>query len=176
MLRSILLFLLICALTVISVFPARRTQSERKHGLEVIFAKWIPGKESLSVDKFEFPQPDSEMEKMTVTESELRQLKSLGLTTGRIYVGRRQVEGSGDLIRVLVVLKHQVKSPAVLWQPKEADVIYFQDKNEWKLFPSNAALSGRFITLEADKRDPRVTMCWIEDFDGGRTGGQAVSW
>src|SRR5581483_79659 len=174
MIRTTLLFSLVIAF----VLPISRINGAHlagSQGVVVIFAKWIPGPEPLSADQFGLPQVDVEMDKRGLTESELRQLKDMGLT-GRIRIGRWQVEGVEKRSRVLIVLQHQLKSSVVLWQPKETDVIYFQDKQEWKLLPPKTPLSGRFITLAPDKTDSSVTMCWVEDFEGGRSGGQAVRW
>ena len=134
--------------------------------LEVVLVKWKPGPDPLSV---------RELGGSGLNDQELAQLKSTGIT-GKLDIVGISIYGSGEHSRALIVVHHQVDDPVKLPQPDKAEVIYIQNGNDWKTYPSNVPTLKRVISLKRSKQDPRDTMCEVELANGAVQGGLAFSW
>ena len=111
--------------------------------LEIIFARWVPGSEALSVETTEGSK---------LTEEESNTLHQLGLQ-GRLVLEGRNLFGSGKPSRMLVVLQHPVDAPVELRQPDGGQVLYVQRDKGWEMYPPNAATFPRTVRLEAYNND-----------------------
>jgi hypothetical protein len=108
-------------------------------------------------------------------------LKSLGLTGQVSYAGSSGVVGLGkqtsESKRILIVMQSQLKEPVELKQPNGGNVIYIQNDDGWKMYPSDTPTLERTIRLWADEKDPAwATLYSIELANGTRQGGTLFTW
>jgi hypothetical protein len=146
--------------------PLFRLQSNGQR-LELVVVKWTPGSQALS-------NPPVLGGKLT--DAELEQLKSIGLT-GQVESGGPGFFGEGKRGKAMIVISQQLKQPTTLPQPDGSELIYLQTPEGWKMYPTNAATLSRIIELWPDEREPeRVTRYAVQNADGSRQGGTLATW
>jgi hypothetical protein len=160
---------LICLITAMGADPLYNALS-RNQSLEVVFVKWKPSFQALSSRQL-IPEYD----KYRLTDSEMFELESVGLTGELTVVGAAK-HGSGKHSCAVIIMQHQITDAVELLQPDRAEVIYLQDGNEWKMYPPDAPTLRRVIRLEVAPISPRNTQCLVELSYGARQGGLAFSW
>jgi hypothetical protein len=160
---------LICVSAVLGTAPFF-TYLSTDQNLHVIFVQWKLGAEPLSVKDL-----DALGVRIELTEKELAQLKAIGITGHLTVVGGSE-HGNGKHSRAVIIMQHQITDAVELLQPDGAEVIYLQDGNEWKMYPSDAPTLRRVIRLEVAPISPRNTQCLVELSYGAMQGGLAFSW
>lgn len=141
--------------------------------LEVVSLKWRPGAEPLA---FEDTEGGPIFDKPRLTRDAMTILNSLALRGHLAFTGRA-IYGSGNPARVIIVMQRQVKEPVELLQPDGVTVIYVQDEDGWKMYPSDAPTLQRTIRVWPDENDPTwETRYLVENSDGSRQGGTLFTW
>jgi hypothetical protein len=142
--------------------------------VEVVSVKWKPSLEPLTVqDSSSLNVPNN----FRLSNEDVANLKSLGLTGQIAYAGSSGFVGRGKPTRVLIVMQRQLKEPVELKQPNGVDIIYIQNEDGWKMYPSNAPTLERTIRLWADEQDPTwATLYSIERADTTRQDGTLFTW
>jgi hypothetical protein len=116
----------IIAFGAIVFYPLLPKQSEQS--LEVHYVRVVPGPGDLTAD----PGAGA------LTPDELKFLKSLALT-GRLQFGISEYRnGSPTEARAVIVFTGELRSRVELRQPLKTHVIYVQQGDGWKMYPSNA--------------------------------------
>ncbi len=144
--------------------------------LEVVSVKWKFSLEPLTVqDSSNLPN------NFGLTNEDAANLKSLGLTGQIAFAGSSGVvsldNSEGKPARVLIVMQHQLKESIKLKQPNGVDLIYVQNEDGWKMYPSNAPTLERTIHLWADEKNPTwATRYSIERPDNTLQGGTLFTW
>jgi len=144
--------------------------------VEIVAVKWKFSLEPLTV------QDSSNLSNnFRLSNEDISSLKSLGLTGQIAYAGSSGVVGVDNSkdkpARVLIVMHHQLKESVELKQPDGVDVIYIQNENGWKMYPSNAPTLERTIHLSVDEKDPNwATRYSIEHPDKTLQGGTLFTW
>lgn len=134
--------------------------------LEVVFVKWKPGPEPLSVE--------GSWENW-LTADERAQLHAAGLT-GRLIVVGGGTFGRGRQSKAVIVMHQQLDSPVDLLQPDGSMVIYVQDGQNWRMLPSDAPTLERTIHLEVSTHTTTHSLYGVELVNGARSGGTAFEW
>jgi hypothetical protein len=121
-----------CGLVLYPLVPDRTAQS-----LDVSIMRLVPGADDIDA-------------KSGLTKDEIQVLNSLGLK-GILHGGLQIASGSSGSAerhaRVLIVVRGRLSSKVTLRQPKATDVVYVQDGNEWRMYPSEAPTLRKKITL-----------------------------
>lgn len=164
-LAELLLVTVIIALSVVGSEPLFIALSGDQR-LELVFVRWEPSSEPLTVEKEYGPG---------LTSEERNQLSSIGLK-GQLTVTGPGTFGMGKHSRAVIVMQHEVESRFELAQPDGVEVIYVQHEKEWRMYPPIAPTLRRTIRFEPDKRNPGATLYMVELADGSAQGGTAFIW
>lgn len=148
--------------------------SSNNQKIEVVSVKWKSSLDPLTVqDSSNLNVPDNSR----LSNEDMTNLESLGLSGQIDYAGSSGFVGRGKPTRVLIVMQHQLKEPVELKQPNGVNVIYIQNEDGWKMYPSDAPTLERDIRLWADERNPTwATLYSIERADTTRQGSTLFTW
>jgi hypothetical protein len=113
-----------------------------------------------------------------LTDKDFHRLKSLGLR-GKLRVTGCGASGHAPFkARGLIVAQRQIKESVDLPQPNDCEVIYYQNGDEWRKFPSDAPVLKKRFRLSIDSENEYLTNIWAEAYyrseSGG--GGGAFNW
>ena len=145
-------------------YPPQHNERE----LEVRAIEWRPSEEELKISaEFGLTTPTEDLEK----------LRELGLK-GRISLASSGFFGTGDHVRVTIVMHRPTQESVRIAQPDKTDLYYVQQLDgSWKAYPPQAPTLSPAILLFPDPRQPtRVTMYSVENVDGSRQGGTLFTW
>ena len=110
------------------------------------------------------------------TPPEMAALQASGVT-GTLRPGGGGVRHRlGPKASALIILDHRITSEVHLKQPRHANVIYVQQGTRWLLFPENAPLLDRPITLSPQPDAPQFTLAGVQDVDASVTSSGCVTW
>jgi len=93
-------------------------------------------------------------------------------SAGRRY-GMRNAGRFGRPARALVLIRHPTYRPVYLPQPDGTTMIYVQDTDRWRWYPSTAPTLPRTIRLTPGDRQ---TLVDVVRADGPREGSTAIVW
>lgn len=156
--------LVVIALIATVSYPPQRD----KRQVEVRGIEWWPGQEVLKI------RVESGL---TTTLEDLENLRELGLK-GEISLAGSGVFGTGDRVKVTIVMHRPAQESVRLAQPDKTDLYYVQQLDgSWKSYPPQAPTSSRAILLFPDPRQPKwATRYAVENVDGSRQGGTLFTW
>jgi len=139
-----------------SIFSLRHSEPLRFG--EVIFARWTPGTDSLTVEPFDMhlPHPDGAPSGYTnLNDDEIQQLRAAGIKGHIKVLGMSAVINAG---RLTLILSRQIDAPFQFLAPAEgSDVIYLQGSDGWRKIPPDTGESKCVVRLYVPKGKPTVT-------------------
>jgi hypothetical protein len=150
-------------------------QAEPTQQLSVLYVRWQPGPEPLSVEYTEPALLQRPAPKLS--DEELAMLEEAGIS-GRLVLDQGRQTGSGPPARVIIVATRQVGSQVELRQPDRTTLVYLQEPegDKWAKLPPGAPTVDRTIRLEPANHTVFQTWDQIEMVRGGRFGGTAFVW
>jgi hypothetical protein len=150
-------------------FPSLAAQSTpAPHYGQVIFARWTPGSQPLTVEAFDthpaaeptpgfvlFPKPEVHSADINLNEQEAQTLRSTGLTGSIKVTGSAPLSNSG---RLIIILSQQISEPFQFATPAEnAHVIYLQTANGWRKLPPEAGEAKLSVRMYIPEAQPNAT-------------------
>lgn len=148
------------------IFSIRRSEPLRFG--EVVFARWTPGTDALTVEPFDMHLPQSGTPQTpngytNLNEEEVQRLRLAGVS------GHIKVLGMAALInagRLTLILSQQIDAQFQFLTPAEgSDIIYLQTSHGWRKIPPEAGESKCVVRLYVPKGKPTVTGF---DLDNGK--------
>lgn len=137
------------------------------HYGQVIFARWTPGAEPLTVEPFGtpstepapgfvlFPKPEVHGADINLNDQETGTLRSTGFTGAIKVTGSAPLHNSG---RLVIILSQQISEPFKFATPAEnAHVIYLQTADGWHKFPPDAGEAKLSVRMYIPDAQPNAT-------------------
>jgi hypothetical protein len=129
------------------------------HYGEVIFARWTPSGDPLTVEPFDMhlpPEHDNPRPGyLNLSEEEIQRLHSSDITGHVKILGSTFTINTG---RLVIVMSQQVDAPFQFFLPAEgAQVIYLQTSDSWRKLPPEAGESRCQVRMYVPQGKPHVT-------------------
>src|SRR6266849_151100 len=137
--------------------------------VKVVFVQWKRGPDGITTRR---------LKETDLTQAEIDRLATQGVS-GALNVVGYQIHGSGNNPkprRIIIVMDHQIDERVDLRQPSDADAIYLQLGNEWKLLPAGTATNQRVVRLEVNEENKSQTRYWFQLPDGAMQGTTPFDW
>jgi len=131
--------------------------------LEVVFVRWSPSGAPLS----------RALAHLSIDKPLGDEIDRLGHTGELEVVNTFNAGRFGRPARALVLIRHPTYRPVYLPQPDGTTMIYVQDTDRWRWYPSTAPTLPRTIRLTPGDRQ---TLVDVVRADGAREGSTAIVW
>ena len=136
------------------------------HRGEVIFARWTPGADALTVVPFDMhlppphggliPEPETPGKGyVNLTDEEAERLRAAGITGGVTVLGSSSLLDAG---RLVVIMSQQIDAPFQFVTPAEGTkVVYIQSPGGWRKLPPEAGESKTRVRMYVPEGKSNVT-------------------
>lgn len=97
--------------------------------------------------------------------------------------------GQGLKAKAIIILENPLQKPVTLFQPARTTIIYYQKKDDIRMFPENAKVNKLKIEFIPRDQDPlyrnsppqsvpdkNITNIWVEHPSGGRSSANFTLW
>lgn len=153
-----------------------------------LYARFV-GIQELSVSTFRLkPQGICRPLEDSLTDEDKKLFQKLNLE-GCLELQSSTQSGQGPKAKAIIILETPLQKPVTLFQPDRTTIIYYQEKDDIRMFPENARVNKLKIEFIPRDQDPlypdsssqsvpdkNVTSIWVEHKSGGRSSADFRLW
>ena len=108
---------------------------------------------------------------------DIRRIKDTGITGTVSVYAANGLYGRGRKSSVILIMQRPVHQSVELKQPDATSIVYLQEHDHWRMFPSNAHTLERRIRISPERDAPNASFVMLMvELSTGAAQGFGVSW
>ena len=112
---------------------------------------------------------------MTLSTEDIQRIQDTGISgTASVYIANG-LYGSGNKSSVILIMQRPIHGPVELREPNATSIVYLQEREHWRMFPSNSPTLERRIRISPQLDDPNQSSIMVE-LSTGAAQGFGVWW
>jgi hypothetical protein len=105
---------------------------------------------------------------MTLSTGDIQRIKDTGITGTASVFSANGLYGSGKKSSVILIIQGPIRGPVELREPDATSIVYLQEREHWRMFPSNARTLERKIRISPDSIMVELSTGASQGFGTGR--------